>query len=563
MNVPDPPAGALCRSGLITLNKQCPVCQTAYPDQTRFCRFDGTPLADVTSRFPAPQSPPANTSQRDRDLAPTELLSPGGEATPGPLPTISLPANQRRQSPRKPIDSIAILPLANACEDPGGEYLSDGITESLINSISQLPKLRVVPRSTVFRYKGLDVDPQSAGRELGVRAVLTGRVCQIGETLMVQAELVDVAREAQLWGERYRRKMTDIFDVQDEIAREITERLRLKLTAEQKRRLNRRHTVNHEAYQAYLKGRYYWNKRTEDGLKRSAQYFQQAVDIDPCYAQAYAGLADSYALPGIAEYGLLPPKEAMPKARAAATKALEIDRTLAEAQTTLAHVRAFYDWDWAGAEQEFRRAIELNPDYAFSHHWYALYLAAMGRHEEAIAEEERAQEIDPLSLIINKNVGTILYYAGQLDRSIRQYQKALDLDPDFARTHFYLGLAYAQKGMYAEAVAEYQKALEVSGGGTVLTALLGHAHALSGRHDEAARLIGELEEESKERYVPAFNIALIYVGLGEKDRAFEWLGRAYDERSSWLVSLKVEPIFDGIRSDPRFDGLMRDVGLVR
>ncbi|MCA1632505.1 MAG: tetratricopeptide repeat protein [Acidobacteria bacterium] len=474
-----------------------------------------------------------------------------------------MPASRRKQGSRKSIDSIAILPLANACADPSGEYLSDGITESLINSISQLPKLRVVPRSTVFRFKGREADPQVVGRELGVRAVLTGRVCQVGDTLMIQADLIDVVNDAQLWGEHYKRKMADILAVQEEIAHEITEKLRLRLTSEQKRRLNKRYTVNHEAYQAYLKGRYYWNKRTEDGLKRSTQYFQQAVDIDPCYALAYAGLADSYALPGIAEYGLLPPKEAMPKAKAAALKALEIDPTLAEAQTTLAHVRAFYDWDWAGAEAEFKRAIELNQDYAFSHHWYALYLAAMGRHREALAEEIRAQEIDPLSLIINKNVGTILYYAGRLDQSIEQYQKALELDPNFVRTHFYLGLAYVQKGLYEEGIAEYQKAIDISGGGTVLTSLLGHARALSGKREEAIKTINELKEQSSRRYVPALNIAMIYVGLGETDRAFEWIDKAYDERSSWLVSLKVEPMFDNIRSDPRFDNLIRDIGLIQ
>ena len=337
--------------------KHCPTCHTTYADETlKFCRIDGEALASGSAPFHESQTSSAKLSERNHDLIPTEILS-SKELTTGSLPAAAMPATRRKQSSRKAINSIAILPLANACADPNGEYLSDGITESLINSISQLPAIRVLPRSTVFRFKGREVDPQAVGRELGVRAVLTGRVCQIGETLIVQADLVDVVNDAQLWGEHYKRKMTDIFDVQEEIAREITEKLRLKLTSEQKKRLNKRYTVNPEAYQAYLKGRYYWNKRTEDGLKRSTHYFQQAVEIDPAYALAYAGLADSYALPGIAEYGLLPPKEAMPKAKAAAMKALEIDKTLAEAQTTLAHVRAFYDWDWAGAEQEFKRAI--------------------------------------------------------------------------------------------------------------------------------------------------------------------------------------------------------------
>lgn len=541
--------------------KHCPTCRATYTDETlKFCRIDGVALASGSSASHEPQTVPVKPLERDHDLILTEIL-PSKTLKTGSLPTAAMPATRRKQSSRRAIDSIAILPLANACADPSGEYLSDGVTESLINSISKLPTLRVVPRSTVFRFKGREIDPQEVGRQLGVQAVLTGRICQIGEVLMVQADLIDVVNDAQLWGEHYKRKMTDIFDVQEEIAREITEKLRLKLTSGQRKRLNKRYTVNPEAYQAYLKGRYYWNKRTEEGLNRSTHYFQQAVEVDPAYALAYAGLADSYALPGIAEYGLSPPKEVMPRAKAAAVKALEIDKTLAEAQTTLAHVRAFYDWDWAGAEQEFKRAIELNPGYAFSHHWYALYLAAMGRHREALAAEIRAQEIDPLSLIINKNVGTILYYAGHLDQSVEQYQKALKLDAHFARTHFYLGLAYLQKGMYGEAIAEYQKALSISGGGTVLTALLGHAYALSGRVGEAMKIIGELKELSYARYVPAFNIAMIYVGLGEKDQAFGWLDKACLERSSWLVSLKVEPMFDSIRSDPRFGNLVRNVGL--
>jgi TolB-like protein/Flp pilus assembly protein TadD len=459
------------------------------------------------------------------------------------------------------IDSLAVLPLANACADPGWEYFSDGVTESLINIISQAAELRVVPRATVFRYKGRDVDPQDVGRELGVRAVLTGRVCQLDDTLMIQADLIDVAREAQLWGEHYRRRMVDIFDVQEEIAREIFEKLRVRLTSEQRKRLGKRHTESPEAYEAYLKGRYYWNKRTRDGLKKSAQYFQQAVDKDPCYAPAYAGLADSYALPGIAEYGMLPPREAMPRAKAAALRALEIDGTLAEAQTTLAHVCAFYDWDWGGAEREFRRAIELNPNYAFSHHWYALYLAAMERHEEALAEELRAQEIDPLSLIINKNVGTILYYAGRVDESIERYRQALELEPNFARTRLYTGLAYVQKGMYGEAISEYREAIRVSGGDAVLEALIAHAHALSGARAEALKTVESLREQAERHYVPAFNTALIYLGLGADDSAFEWLNKAYEERSSWLVSLKVEPVFAHLRPDPRFAELMRRVGL--
>jgi eukaryotic-like serine/threonine-protein kinase len=459
------------------------------------------------------------------------------------------------------LDSLAVLPLVNACNDPNMEYLSDGITESLINSLSQLPKLRVVPRSTVFRYKSHETDLQAVGHELGVRALVTGKVCLIRDRLMIQADLIDVANDSQLWGERYNRKMSDIFDVEEQIAREISEKLQLKLNSEQKKRLTKRYTASSDAYEAYLKGRYHWGRRTEEGLKKSIECFQEAIKVDPCYALAYVGLADSYAIPGIAEYGLLPPTEAMPRAKAAAAKALEIDGTLAEAQTTVAHIKAFYDWDWEGAETEFQRAIELNPSYPFAHHWYALYLAAMERLDEAVAAERRAQELDPLSLIINKNVGTILYYARRFDQSIDQYKKTLELDKDFVRTHFYLGMTYLQKAMYDEAIAEYRKAVTLSDGNTVIIALLGQAHAVVGNADEAMSKLEELKERAQREYVPAFNFALIHIGLGKRDQAFEWLEKAYEERSSWLVSLKVEPLFDSIRSDPRFADLVRRVGL--
>ena len=276
---------------------------------------------------------------------------------------------------------------------------------------------------------------------------------------------------------------------------------------------------------------------------------------------AYCGLADAYALLGIAEYGALPPMEVMPKAKAAAVKALEIDNTLAEAQTTVAHVKAFFDWDFTGADKEFNRAIELNPNYPFSHHWYALYLSAMERHDEAIAEEKRAQELEPLSLIINKNVGTIFYYARKYEQAIEQYKKALELDPDFARTHFFLGLAYISNSMFEEAIAEIKKAITFSGENSVMLALLASAIAMSGKKDEATKILKDLKKRLKRGYVPSFNLAILYMGLDEKGSAFEWLEKAYQERSSWLVSLKVEPILDGLRSDPRFTALLEKVGL--
>jgi TolB-like protein/Flp pilus assembly protein TadD len=529
--------------------KVCPACgELYYQNSLRYCRQDGSLLTTA----------PGSAESSETLVLPSR---------PPHKPAPPFNANERTFTHRSRVDSssfinsLAVLPLTNDYSDPSGDYLSDGITETLINMVSQVQELRVVPRSTVFRYKASDVDPQECGRQLGVRAVLTGRVQQIGDTLTIQADLIDVVNEAQLWGQRYRRQMTDIFDLQEEIANEIFQKLRVRLTSEQEQRLRKRQTDNTEAYQAYLKGRYYWNKRTEEGLRTSTKYFHQAVDIDPCYAQAYAGLADSYAVQGIAEYGLLLPTDAMPRAKAAAAKALEIDDTLVEAQTTLAHVTAFYDWDWTRAEQEFRRAVELDPKYALCHHWYACYLAAVGRHGDALVEETNAQQIDPLSLVINKNLGTVLYYAGELEQSITQYKKALELEPSFVRTHIYLGLSYVRSGMYSEAIVEYQEAVKISGEGSVLMSLIAYANALNGDRNAASDILRSLLDRSQSQYIPAFNFALICVGLGEIDLAFEWLNKAVEERSSWLVSLNVEPMLEPLRADPRFAELLLSVGL--
>lgn len=474
----------------------------------------------------------------------------------------TLPASRRRRS-RKAINSLAVLPLANASADATTEYLSDGITESIINSLSQLPSLRVMASSTVFHYKGQETDPLTLGRDLGVRAVLTGRVLQLGDTLVIRTELVDVADGAQLWGEQYHRKLTDILAVQDEISREISEKLRMKLTGEEKKRLTKRHTENAAAYQLYLKGRYYWNRRTEEGFKKAIDFFNQAIEEDSAYALAYAGLADCYALLGSDEYGALPAQEAMPKAKAAAVKALEIDDTLAEAHTSLAYVTWVYEWDTVGAEREYKRAIELNPNYATAHHWYAIsYLTALGRHQEALAEMKRAHELDPLSLIINSAVGWAFYFARQYDRAIEQYQKTLELDPNFSVARAKLAWAYEQKSMYEEATAELQQAVNLSRDRTWV-ASLGYTYAVSGKREETQKVVNKLKELSEQQHVPPYDIALIYAGLGDKDRAFEWLTRACEERSSWLVWLRVDPRFDSLHVDQRFTDLLRHVGLTQ
>jgi len=516
---------------------------------------------------------PASRFESARDLAfalKVVLTEPAWEPTPPPpgprvappivilvalailasLAIFGVPAWLHRAAP---VDSLAVLPFTNASRDPNAEYLSDGLTESLINSFSQLPQLRVLPPTTVFVYKGKD--PLKAGRDLGVRAVLTGRVLQRGDSLIVQAELTDVKRGSQMWGKRFQEKFSDAFAVQEGIAREISQSLRLKLTGEEEKRLARRYTENPEAYDLYLKGRYYWNKRTGESIGKSIQFFQSAIEKDPGYALAYAGLADSFHL--LAFYGEGPPKEFWPKARAAAVRALEIDENLAQAHALLADLKYLFDWDWPGAEREFRRAIELNPNYPTGHQWYANYLSVCGRFPAALREIQSAQNLDPLNLVINTDVGTTYYWGGQYERAIEEQRKALELDPDFFLAHVYLGFAYLRKNLPEDAIREFGIAGRLAPDEPDAIALRGYACGVAGRRSEAEKALAELAALSKRRYVSAFPIAWVYVGLGNKDRAFEWLEKAYGERACRLVYLNVERAFDPLRSDPRFVDLLR------
>jgi len=471
----------------------------------------------------------------------------------------STPRPAKKPRARKAVDSLAILPLANAGNDPDTEYLSDGITESIINNLSRLPHLRVMARSTVFRYKGREVDPQEVGRDLSVRAVMSGRVFQRGDTLVIRTELVDTLDGAQMWGEQYNRKLSDIFSVEEEISREISDKLKLKLSGQQKKQLTKRHTEDTEAYQLYLKGRHAWNRRTEEGLRKSIEFFQQAIDHDPHYALAYAGLADSFNI--LASYSAMSPGEAFPKAKAAATRALELDDKLAEAHTSLAFVRLGYDWDRREAERGFKRAIKLNPGYATAHHWYALTLATLERLDEALSEMNRALYLDPLSLVIQTNVGWIHHLARQYDKAIEEYLKALDLDSAFPLAHRRLGQTYEQKGMYDEALAEFKKALMIYSLDTETLAALGHLYAVSGDKARAREVIDELNGLSTRRYIPPYFIARILIGLEESDESFEWLEKAYDERYGFLSYLNVDPAFDKVRSDARFIDLARRIGI--
>ncbi len=455
------------------------------------------------------------------------------------------------------IDSLAVLPLVNATNDPNTEYLSDGLTESLINSLSQLPRLRVMSRSSVFRYKGKDVDPQAAAKELGVRAVLTGRLVQRGDSLSVSVELVDARDNSHLWGEQYTRTLADLVSLQDEISRAITEKLRLRLSGEDEKRLAKHSTENTEAYQFYLKGRYHWNRRTGPDIRKSVEYFQQAIDEDPTYALAYSGLADSYGLlPG---YAGVPSKEAFPQAKAAAAKALQIDETLAEAHTSLAYVLEAYEWDWAGAEREFKKAIELKPNYETAHHWYAIFLANQGRPQEAMAEIQRARELDPLSLKINNNVGWILYLDRQYDRAIEQLQKTLEMDPNFVSARFDLARAYFQKKMYKESLQEWRRAHEIAGNSQQVERWteIAQAYQRVGLRGWFQKALEQNEERLKHGYVSPYVMATVYGQLGDKDRAFEWLKKAHEERDYYLSWIKVDPEVDPLRSDPRFQELLR------
>ncbi len=458
------------------------------------------------------------------------------------------------------INSLAVLPFENAGNDPNSEYLSDGITESLIDNLSQIPNLKVIARTSVFRYKGRQTDPRVVGRELGVRAVVTGRVAQRGQRLTINVELVDARDDRHIWGEQYSRNLSDVLDLQESISRELSDKLRLRLSGQDEKRLGKRYTDNTEAYELYLKGHYFWRKFTSAGIRKGIEYFQQAIEKDPNYALAYAGLADCYGLGSVGGGGISP-AEGMPKAKAAATKALEIDDDLAEAHLSLALVRTYYDWDWSGAEREFRRSIALNPNYAEAHHFYSHYFMALGRIEDSYVESKRALELDPLSPDLTWHLGWHYFFARRYDQAIEQTKKTFELDPSSGPAHIVLGYAYEQKGMFALAITEFKKVSGLSPGTPFGLSDLAHVHAVSGQRAEAVRILAELREMSKHRYVPSNYFAIVYTGLGEKDQAFEWLQKTFDEHSFWLGTLKVDPRLDVLRSDPRFQDLLRRMDL--
>ncbi|MEP6912871.1 MAG: tetratricopeptide repeat protein [bacterium] len=584
--------------------KHCPTCNRPESDDALiFCRVDGTTLitgpsagddssptrilaGTETGETPARQTDPrpqgtiAARNQRPGSTTRTKELKEGRSISSVEYVVSGIKQHKffvailvimlvagaiglgmllHARSTEVAIDSIAVLPFDNQNHDSNIDYLSDGVTESIMNNLAQLPNLRVSPRSSVFRYKGKETDPLAAGKELGVRAVLTGRLQQRGDDVIISAELVDLRDSKQLWGEQYQRKMADLLSVQREIAREITNNLRPKLSGPEQNRATKQYTANPEAYQLYLKGRFYWNKRTVEDFRRATPYFQQAIDKDPNYALAQSGLADSYAL--LAAFSAEPPKELMPQAKAAAMKALALEDNLAEAHASLGQILMYYDWDFNGAEREFKRAIELNPNYATAHHWHAENLSALQRHDEALAEIRRALELDPLSLIINRVYGDMLLDARRYDEAIEQYRKTIEMDPNFPTTHAFLGRAYEAKGMYDQAVAEYLKFPGPRAFSPETMTLMKEAYAKSGWTGFVRARLTDLLERSKKEYVPAFSIASWYARLGQKDEVFTWLEKAYQERNYQMTQLKVRSEMDPVRSDPHYADLVRRVGL--
>jgi serine/threonine-protein kinase len=467
----------------------------------------------------------------------------------------------RSRDTQGPINSVAVLPFINASGNSDVEYLSDGITESLINSLSQLLKLSVKARSSVFRYKGKEVEPQQVAKELSVQAILTGRVVQRGDDLTLYLSLVDGRNGNQIWGEQYSRKLTDLVSLQSEIARDVSQKLQVRLSGADKQKLAKNYTENAEAYQLYLKGRYHLFKLKRSETQKGVEYFQQAIAIDPSYALAYVGLAEAYR--ALTLSGEMPSTEYMPKARAAAQKAIEIDETLAEAHSALGMIIMWYDWDWNDAEKQCKRALELNPNSSDAHLVYAHLLSNTGRHAGALAEAKRARELDPLNLRTNTLEGQFLIHAGRTDEALARFQKIFELDSNFWFAHVFASSAYIEKGMFAEAVAEAHKARELSGGISHPFSFLGYALAKSGKQAEARAVLEELLKLSTERYVPPYYIAMIYDGLDERDEAMAWLERGYVQRDPRMALMKVEPKWNNLRGDPRFQDLLRRLNLLQ
>jgi len=457
------------------------------------------------------------------------------------------------------IKSLAVLPLENLSHDPTQDYFADGMTDELISDLAQIGSLRVISRTSAMHFKGTREPLREIARELNVDVVVEGSVLRVGDRVRITAELADPRSDRALWANSYERDQHDVLALQREVALAIAHQIKLTLTPQERQVLSTAQPVNLKAYEAYLQGRFYLSQRTPQALTTGVEYFQRAIAEDPKYAIAYAGLADSYGL--LTSYGVRPATETMPKAKAAALHALELDDNLAEAHASLAMIHWGFDWDMPGAEKEYRRALELAPGYATAHHWYALYLSSLGRHQEAIAEMQQAQILDPLSPIISTNIAWCRYLAHQYDQAIQQARVTLQQFPDFAAAHEVLGQAYAENSMAEEAIPELQKVILIAGDAPLAQAELGYAYAVYGKREEALAILAKLTDESHRNTVPPYAMAILHVGLGNRDEALRWLEKSYQERDVRLVNLKVHPMFDRVRSDPRFQDLLRRIGL--
>jgi TolB-like protein/DNA-binding winged helix-turn-helix (wHTH) protein/Flp pilus assembly protein TadD len=470
-------------------------------------------------------------------------IGPGANAQPGP------------------IKSVVVLPFENLSGDTDQQYFTDGMTDELIAHLAKIRSLRVISRTSAMGYKGTRKTLSEIARDLEVDAVIEGTVLRSGNRVRITAELVQVATDRHLWAETYESQLGDILTLQSQVASAIVNEIRINLTPEEQQRLASTSSVSAGSYEDYLKGRFYWNKRSEDGLNKAIEYFQLATQKDPHNALAFAGLADCYSIIGSAIVGSVPSQEVAPKARAAALRALELDKSLAEAQTSLATVRFNYDWNWAGAASGFQRSIELNPSYATAYQRYSLYLMAMGRTQESLAQMNRARDLDPLSISMNFSLGWRLYMARQYEQAINQLRNTLEMDPNFALPRMVLGQAYEQKGLYQQAIVELQKAASISHDSPPMLGSLGHALGVAGNKTEANKILDQLLGQLKKQYVSPFYISIVYAGLGENEKAMDWLEKSYEDRSNAIIFLKVDPDFDGLRSNPRFQVLVRRLAL--
>ena len=578
--------------------KRCPKCNRVENDEAlKFCRVDGATLVIDSSSFSGEAGTAQLGASPDASEVHTSILPHRTDAninrataSSTVLPAPAAPSVTRKLSKPKrltivvsvlviaiiviamliggffyfsrkenaAIQSIAVLPLENRSGSADTDYLSDGLADSLIYRLSQLPNLKVSPTSSVMRYKGKETDVAAVAKALHVDAVMSGRLVQRGDDLSISVQLIDARSNKVIWAEQYERKMSDLLATQRDIAASIAQKLQLKLAGDEKG-ITKKYTNSNEAYRFYLLGRSSWNKRNADALKKSIEYFNEAIEQDPNFALAYAGLADSYGV--LPYYSAASPEQSIPKAKAAARKALEIDDSLAEAHTALAYELVAYDWNFTESAREFQRAIELNPGYATAHQWYGdRTLVTLGRIDEALVELRRAAQLDPLSLIINADLGDSYIHARQYDQAIEQLRRTIEIDPNFYNAHWRLGKAYEANGSVQDALAEYQRARQLNDDPLVL-ASLGHLFGSSGKRDQAMKTLDQLQEMAKERYVSAYSFAIVYEGLGDKEKAFQWLEKGYQERVFEMNFLKVDPLLEGLRSDPRFGDLVRRVGL--